>query len=104
MATQEERLRKALSALLMRLPFYGALALRLEHRVLTAAEATAQHIATAATDGRRIFYRAGFLQRLSDEALIFLVAHETLHAALSIPCGARTKTTQRLGTSPLTTR
>ncbi|MFA0758637.1 MAG: hypothetical protein NOOUEUKL_001303 [Candidatus Fervidibacter sp.] len=85
MATQEERLRKALSALLMRLPFYGALALRLEHRVLTAAEATAQHIATAATDGRRIFYRAGFLQRLGDEALIFLVAHETLHAALSHP-------------------
>lgn len=85
MATQEGRIRKALSGLLVRLPFYGALALRLEHRVLTSTEATARHIATAATDGRRIFYRAGFLQRLSDEELIFLIAHETLHAALSHP-------------------
>lgn len=85
MAVPEQRLRKALSALLVRLPFYGALALRLEHRLLSATEADAREVPTAATDGRRVFYRAGFVQRLSDEALIFLVAHETLHAALSHP-------------------
>lgn len=85
MATQQERLRRALSALLVRLPFYGALALRLEHHVLPAQQAEARRILTAGTDGKRVFYRAQFVQRLSEEELLFLVAHETLHAALSHP-------------------
>ncbi len=33
MPTQQERIRRCLSSLLVQLPFYGALALRLEHRV-----------------------------------------------------------------------
>lgn len=85
MPSQQERIRKCLSALLTKLPFYGALALRLEHKVLTVKEADAMHISTAATDGKRVFYRAQFLQRLSDADLTFLLAHETLHAALSHP-------------------
>ncbi|MCX7968309.1 MAG: VWA-like domain-containing protein [Armatimonadetes bacterium] len=85
MPSQQERVRKCLSTLLVKLPFYGALALRLEHRVLSAKEADAIRIFTAATDGKRIFYRAQFLQRLSDPDLTFLIAHETLHAALSHP-------------------
>lgn len=85
MPTQPERMRKCLSALLVRLPFYGALALRLEHRIVSAKEADALHLPTAATDGKRVFYRAGFVQSLSDDALTFLIAHETLHAALSHP-------------------
>ncbi len=85
MATQQERLRRALSVLLVRLPFYGALALRLDHQVLPAPEAEARRILTAGTDGNRVFYRAQFVQRLSEEELVFLIAHETLHAALSHP-------------------
>ncbi len=85
MPSQQERIRKCLSTLLIRLPFYGALALRLEHRVLSAKEADSMRIFTAATDGKRVFYKAQFLQRLSDSDLVFLLAHETLHAALSHP-------------------
>ncbi len=85
MATQQERLKRALGVLLTRLPFYGALALRLEHRVLTASESQRLRLSSAATDGKRVFYRAQFLQRLSEGDLVFLIAHETLHAALSHP-------------------
>jgi predicted metal-dependent peptidase len=85
MATQQERIRRCLSSLIVRFPFYGALALRLEHKVLGAKEADAVRLQTAATDGKRIFYRAQFLQRMSDQDLTFLIAHETLHAALSHP-------------------
>ncbi|MCS7264819.1 MAG: VWA-like domain-containing protein [Armatimonadetes bacterium] len=85
MPSQQERVRKCLSMLLVRLPFYGALALRLEHRVLSSKDAVSMQIFTAATDGKRIFYRAQFLQNLSDADLVFLIAHETLHAALSHP-------------------
>ncbi len=85
MLSQRERVRKCLSALIAKLPFYGALALRLEHKVLNAKEAEAMRIFTAATDGKRVFYKAQFLQRLSDADLTFLLAHETLHAALSHP-------------------
>ena len=85
MATQQERIRRCLSVLLVRFPFYGSLALRLEHRVLSAKEADSIRLQTAATDGKRIFYRAQFLQRMSDQDLTFLIAHETLHAALSHP-------------------
>jgi len=84
-ATQQERIRRCLSVLLVRFPFYGSLALRLEHRVLSAKEADSIRLQTAATDGKRIFYRAQFLQRMSDQDLTFLIAHETLHAALSHP-------------------
>lgn len=85
MPSQRDRVHKCLSVLLVKLPFYGALALRLEHRILSNKEANSMHIFTAATDGKRVFYRAQFLQSLSDEDLIFLLAHETLHAALSHP-------------------
>lgn len=85
MATQQERLSRCLSALLVKFPFYGALALRLEHRVLDLKTAEAIRINTAATDGKRVFYRAKFIQHMSDRDLTFLIAHETLHAALSHP-------------------
>ncbi len=85
MPRQPERVRKCLSGLLVRLPFYGSLALRLSHWVVSGREADALGIPTAATDGARVFYRAGFVQSLSDDALTFLIAHETLHAALSHP-------------------
>lgn len=85
MATQRERIRRCLSILLVKLPFYGALALRLEHIILTAKEFKTPNILTAATDGKRVFYRAQFLQKLSEHDLVFLIAHETLHAALSHP-------------------
>jgi hypothetical protein len=84
--------------LLVRFPFYGSLALRLEHRVLSAKEADSIRLQTAATDGKRIFYRAQFLQRMSDQDLTFLIAHETLHAALPTRFEALTKMTQKRGT------
>lgn len=82
---QQGRIRDCLSTLLIKFPFYGALALRLEHRVLEAKEAKAMRLRTAATDGKRIFYRAQFLRRISQQDLTFLIARETLRAALSHP-------------------
>lgn len=59
-------------SLLMKHPFFGNLATRLQ---LNASD----EITTAATDGRNIFYNENFIESLSQAELDFVIAHEVLH-------------------------
>lgn len=72
----DKRMIKARSALVMGHPFFGALALRL-------IVVERNDIQTAATDGKFLFYCKAFLDKISEVELIFVVAHEVLHCALS---------------------
>jgi predicted metal-dependent peptidase len=56
-------------------PFLGALALVAELRVT-------ENVATAATDGRMLFFNPEFVDSLNPNQLCGLVVHELLHAAL----------------------
>lgn len=68
-----ERLITARIGLLLKQPFFGNLATRLE---LVNADTWCP---TAATDGRRFYYNTGFIGELSNKELEFLVGHEVLH-------------------------
>lgn len=57
------------------LPFFGTLALFLEHRLDPS-------IPTAATDGHSVFFNPQFINSLSREELDAVMVHELLHAAL----------------------
>ena len=47
---------------------------------------------TAATDGKKIYYHSDFVLSLTEEEIIFLIMHETLHRALDhLPTGTRIK-------------
>jgi len=59
------------------LVFFGVLCMNLEIRAVSDGS-----IGTAGTDGTRVFYELDFCEKMSDEELIFLTAHETLHVAL----------------------
>jgi predicted metal-dependent peptidase len=69
------RLAKAKTSLVLGHPFVGSIALNLP-TVLT------YDIPTAATNGKRIAYNPDFMAKLSDEELLFLVAHECMHPML----------------------
>lgn len=71
----EDRLVKSRVQLLMHYPFFGTLALHLRLKETPG-------IGTAATDGRYYFYEPSFIEKLDDQELNFLTAHETLHPAL----------------------
>lgn len=65
--------------LLVRLhAFFGSLAMRLAIEEV----AEAPNFRTMATDGRFLYYCKAFLDRVSEEVLLFTVAHEVLHCAL----------------------
>lgn len=68
-----EKLITARIGLLLRAPFFGNLATRLE---LVNAD---DWLRTAATDGRRFYYCTEFIQRLSIKETEFLFGHEILH-------------------------
>lgn len=74
-----EPLPKRLQAALLRIrgdhPFFGTLALFAELRVT-------QDVATAATDGKTLFFNPDFIEKLDGPRLCGLVSHELLHAAL----------------------
>ena len=72
----DARILKARSALIMTQPFFGALAMRL-------IVAERKDIKTMATDGTFLYYCRAFLDWVSDADLIFTIAHEVLHCALS---------------------
>lgn len=59
--------------LLLRHPFFGNIATRL--RLVDASE----WCATAATDGRTLYYNRAFIEKLSPKKVEFVVAHEILH-------------------------
>lgn len=74
--TPIEKLRAATSYLIIHHPFVAVPLLRLRLQ----ADSTE---ATAATDGRSIYYNPDFVADLSYEETIFLLAHEVLHVALA---------------------
>jgi predicted metal-dependent peptidase len=73
-ATAKEKLVTARIGLLLRAPFFGNLATRMN---LINAD---QWCPTAATDGRRFYYNSEFVNGLPLKQLEFLVGHEVLHA------------------------
>jgi predicted metal-dependent peptidase len=73
-AAAKEKLVTARIGLLLRAPFFGNLATRLN--LINADE----WCPTAATDGRRFYYNSQFVNSLPLKQLEFLVGHEVLHA------------------------
>ncbi len=59
--------------LLLRHPFFGNMATRL--KIVDASE----WCATAATDGRHLYYNYSFFEKLTTKQVEFVVAHEILH-------------------------
>jgi len=73
-ADSREKLITARIALLLKAPFFGNLATRLQ---LTNAD---EWCPTAATDGRKFYYNSEFIKSLPAKQVEFLVGHEVLHA------------------------
>jgi predicted metal-dependent peptidase len=73
-ASAKEKLVTARIGLLLRAPFFGNLATRMN--LINADE----WCPTAATDGRRFYYNSEFVNNLPLKQLEFLVGHEVLHA------------------------
>jgi predicted metal-dependent peptidase len=73
-AEVREKIITARIALLLKAPFFGNLATRLQ---LKNAD---DWCPTAATDGRNFYYNTEFIQKLPPKQLEFLVGHEVLHA------------------------
>ena len=71
---QSQKISRALSRLVAKLPFYGALALSFP------VEQTGQ-IPTAATDGTKIYINPSFIDHLSVAQVAFVLAHEAAHIA-----------------------
>ena len=69
-----EKIVRARIALLMKQPFWGTLATRLQ--LVDATDDESGWCKTAATDGRNFFYNRDFIDKLSREHLMFLVGHE----------------------------
>jgi predicted metal-dependent peptidase len=78
MSAIETKLAAARTRLILDKPFLGALVLRLP---LTAADGS--WCPTTATDARRFYYNAEYIDALSLDQTQFVLAHEALHCALS---------------------
>ena len=68
----ERRIAKAKTALILEHPFFGNLAMNMPFEIT-------KEVPTAATNGDRVLFNPDFCQPLSDEELLFLVAHEVCH-------------------------
>lgn len=75
MSSIETRLAKAKTSLILEHPFVGSIALNMPF------EFTDQ-VPTAATDGKRVIFNPEFVEKLTDDELKFLVAHECFHPML----------------------
>jgi predicted metal-dependent peptidase len=73
--TIEKRLAKAKTSLILEHPFIGTIALNMPFQIT-------EDVPTAATNGKRVLFNPGFVESLTDEELVFLVAHECLHPML----------------------
>lgn len=71
----QEKLTSARIALLLKQPFFGNLALRLEPTN------SDEWLQTLATDGYKLYYNSEFVLKLTDKELVFGIAHEVLHCA-----------------------
>ena len=74
-AAAKEKLVTARIGLLLRQPFFGNLATRMN--LINADE----WCGTAATDGRNFYYNSRFIMKLRPKEVVFLVGHEVLHVA-----------------------
>lgn len=72
-AAVREKLITSRIALLLKAPFFGNLATRLE--LINADE----WLSTAATDGRKFYYNSEFVNKLPQKQVEFLMGHEVLH-------------------------
>ena len=72
-ASSRDKLITARVGLLLKHAFFGNLATRLQ--LINADE----WCSTAATDGLRFYYNSRFIQKLKQQEIVFLVAHEVLH-------------------------
>ena len=64
--------------LILQHPFFGQMATRLKI-ILTDNDKSADWCNTAATDGRRLYMNRSFVQKLTFDELLFVMAHEVLH-------------------------
>jgi predicted metal-dependent peptidase len=71
----EKRLSKAKTALVLEHPFIGSIALNMPFKL-------SDEVPTAATNGKMVMFNPDFCEKLSDEELKFLVAHECMHPML----------------------
>ena len=76
--SQERKLTRARTQLLLNQPFFGTLCLRLK--------LVPGGVPTMATDGRRIVYDSSFVDSLKPAELEAVLAHEVLHCALGHHC------------------
>ncbi len=74
----ETKLSRARTRLILDKPFLGALVLR-----LPLAAADPQWCQTTATDARKLYYNADYIDALSLDQVQFVLSHEALHCALS---------------------
>lgn len=73
----EDLLARAKIRLLQEHPFVGQLALGMPFVILE--NDNEMGLGTAGTDGRHVWFNRGFIQKLTDDELLFLVAHEVCH-------------------------
>jgi len=74
-ARYKTRLSKAKTSLILEHPFVGSIAMRMPFEL-------SKQIPTAATNGKRVVFNPDFIDKLSDEEMKFLVAHECFHPML----------------------
>lgn len=72
-----EQLTIARIALLLKQPFFGTLAMKLE--LIECDEKMSEKMRTAAVDGRRMWFNPKFIMTMDKDETMFLVAHEVLH-------------------------
>lgn len=72
-----DKILAARTALLWAHPFFGTLAVQLQ----TVDATDDPEIDTMATDGRHLFFHAPFVDKLTKQELMFVLAHEVLHNA-----------------------
>jgi predicted metal-dependent peptidase len=74
-ARYKTRLAKAKTSLILEHPFVGSIAMRMPFEL-------SRDVPTAATNGKRVVFNPDFIDKLSDEEMKFLVAHECFHPML----------------------
>jgi predicted metal-dependent peptidase len=68
----EDRIRSAVMSMLIKNEFFGIIALKLKRKITDT-------VPTAAVDGRTMFYNPAFVKNITQQELVFLVAHEVYH-------------------------
>lgn len=74
----EDKILAARTSLLWDHPFFGTLAVQLQ----TVDATDDERIDTMATDGKHLFYDRNFVDKLTKDELVFVLAHEVMHNAL----------------------